>query len=195
MNNISVESLQNAGKGSFVGVTNDREAHPKYWIAILVQMNTEKTVSLKLTKLGITNYVATQSEIHQWSDRRKRVEKVVIPMIVFVNIDREIENRLKTYSFVYKCISYPGMRDAAHIPDEQIDRLRFMLENADTTIEMNNDIFHIGKTVEIIRGPLKGLHGELCYYEEDKPMVGIYLEMLGYACVNVSKKDIKSKNK
>ena len=194
MNNISVESLQKSEKGSFVGVTNDREAHPKYWIAILVQMNTEKAVSSKLTKLGITNYVPTQCEIHQWSDRRKRVERIVIPMVVFVNIDQETEKKLKTYSFVYKCISYPGMKEAAHIPDVQIENLRFMLENADSSVEINDGRFHIGETVEITKWPLKGLYGELCYFEEDKPMVGIYLEMLGYACVNVNKRYIKSKN-
>ena len=75
---------------SFVNGTSDREAHPKYWIAVLVQMNTEQKSSTKLTKLGITNYVPTQSEIHQWSDRKKKIERIVIPMIVFVKVDKEI---------------------------------------------------------------------------------------------------------
>ena len=90
---------------SFVNGTSDREAYPKYWIAVLVQMCTEQKVSTKLNKLGITNYVPTQTEIHQWSDRKKKIERIVIPMVVFVQVDKEIEKSLITYSFIYKFIS------------------------------------------------------------------------------------------
>ncbi len=44
--------------------TNDCEAHPKHWVADLVQMNCEKNVAAKLDKLGITNYVPFQKEEH-----------------------------------------------------------------------------------------------------------------------------------
>ena len=180
---------------SIVNGTTDREAHPKYWIAALVQMCTEQKVSTKLNKLGITNYVPTQTEIHQWSDRRKKVERIVIPMVVFVFVDKDIEKQLRTYSFIYKFISYPGQKEAAIIPDEQIEHLKFMLNNADSTVEVSNTIYEIGDEIEIVRGPLKGLHGELCYFEKDKPMIGVYLELLGYACVNINISDIKSRNK
>ena len=180
---------------SFVNVTNDREAHPKYWIAVLVQMNTEQKSSTKLTKLGITNYVPTQSEIHLWSDRKKKIEKIVIPMIVFVHVDKETERTLRTYSFIYKFISYPGQKEAAIIPDDQIEKLKFMLNNADSAVEISDSVYKIGEEVEIVRGPLKGLYGELCYFEKEKPMIGVYLELLGYACVSVNKSDVKSRNK
>ena len=180
---------------SIVNGTTDREAHPKYWIAALVQMCTEQKVSTKLNKLGITNYVPTQTEIHQWSDRKKKVERIVIPMVVFVFVDKDIEKQLRTYSFIYKFISYPGQKEAAIIPDEQIEHLKFMLNNADSTVEVSNTIYEIGDEIEIVRGPLKGLHGELCYFEKDKPMIGVYLELLGYACVNINISDIKSRNK
>lgn len=185
----------NSYEDSFVNGTNDREAHPKYWIAVLVQMNTEQKSSTKLTKLGITNYVPTQSEIHQWSDRKKKIERIVIPMVVFVLVDKEIEKQLRTYSFIYKFISYPGQKEAAIIPDEQIEKLKFMLNNAETAVEISDSIFEVGEEVEIVRGPLKGFSGELCYFEKGKTMIGVYLELLGYACVSVNKNDVKSRNK
>ena len=178
---------------SFVGVTNDREACPKYWVAALVQMNTEQKVGTKLSKLGIANYVPTQSEVHQWSDRKKKIQRIVIPMVVFVLVDDRTEKLLKTYSFIYKFISYPGQKEAAVIPQEQIDKLRYMLENAESAVEVSDSIYEIGDEIEIVRGPLKGLSGRLCYVESEKPMVGVYLELLGYACVNVNKNDIKNK--
>ena len=180
---------------SFVDGTNDREAHPKHWIAVLVQMNTEQKVSTKLSKLGITNYVPTQTEIHQWSDRKKKIERIVIPMVIFVQVDKESVKSLITYSFIHKLISYPGQRDAAVIPDEQIDKLKFMLNHADSNVEVSDSVYEIGEEVEIIRGPLKGFSGELCYFEAGKPKIGVHLELLGYACVNVNINDVKSKNK
>lgn len=42
MNKITVESEIRMGNDSFVNGTNDREAYPKRWIAVLVQANCEK---------------------------------------------------------------------------------------------------------------------------------------------------------
>ena len=71
-----------------VNGTDGREAHPKYWVAALVQVRSEKSVGKKLQELGIENYVPTQWEIHQWSDRKKKVEHVVIPVVVFIRVEK-----------------------------------------------------------------------------------------------------------
>ena len=42
MNKIAMEGDVRKGKGSFVNGTNDGEAYPKRWVAVLVQMNCEK---------------------------------------------------------------------------------------------------------------------------------------------------------
>lgn len=178
--------------GSLVDGTNDREARPKRWIAALVQMNTEKKVGQKLDKVHIENYVPVQSEIHQWSDRRKKIDRIVIPMVVFVKTDEETEKLLRTYTFIYRFVSYPGESVPAIIPQEQIDRLRYMLYYADSKVELADASLQVGESVRIVRGPLKGFEGELCYIKPDKPMVAIRIECLGYACVNVAKADVES---
>lgn len=174
-----------------VDVTGDREAHPKHWIAVLVQMCTERKVGEKLSKLNIENWVPTQSEVHQWSDRKKRVLRVVIPMIVFVRVDNVEETQLKSLSFINKILSYPGQKNAAIIPDEQIERLKFMLNNAESNVELNNNQLQIGEQVKVVRGSLKGLEGELHIIDTDKMMVVIRIECLGCACVKVSSADIE----
>lgn len=189
------KEYENADKQSLVNVTDDREACQKSWFAVLVQMNTEKKVSSQLEKLGIENYVPTQTEIRQWSDRKKKIDRIVIPMVVFVRTDRETEKLLRTYSFVYKFISYPGQNNAAVIPEHQIENLKFMLNHADSKVEIIDKALEVGEEVEVVRGPMKGLSGELCYLEDNKSMVVIRLDLLGCACVNVNKKDIKSKNR
>ena len=175
---------------SIVPVTTDREAHPKRWIAALVQMCMEKKVGERLTKLGVENYVPTQTEIRQWSDRKKKVERVVIPMVVFVHTDEKTERSLRMHSFIRKILTYPGQTNAAVIPDDQIDRLKFMLRQSDSPVEMMEQRLQVGDKVHIVRGALQGLEGEL-YKNVDKSMVAIHIEALGYACVSVSVEDIE----
>ena len=122
---------------------------------------------------------------------KKKIERIVIPMIVFVKVDKETENILRTYSFIYKFISYPGQKEAAVIPNEQIEKLKFMLHNADSAVEFSADaVYEIGEEVEIVRGPLQGLYGELCYTEKGNPMLGVYVKLLGYSYVSVDIRDV-----
>ena len=180
-----------SGSKSVVTVTTDREAHPKRWIAALVQMCTEKKVGERLTKLGVENYVPTQTEIRQWSDRKKKVERVVIPMVVFVHTDEKTERSLRMQSFIRKILTYPGQTAAAVIPNDQIDRLKFMLRQSDSPVEMMEQNLQVGDKVQIIRGALQGLEGKLCKCIPEKTMVAIRIESLGYACVSVSIEDIE----
>ena len=173
-----------------VSVTTDREAHPVRWVAALVQMCTEKKVGDRLKKLGIENYVPTQTEIHQWSDRKKKVERVVIPMVVFVRVDEATERTLRMQSFIRKILTYPGQKATAVIPDDQIDRLKFMLKQADSPVELMPENLRVGDRVRIVRGALKGLEGELCKSVPEKSMVAIRIDGLGYACVSVSVGDL-----
>lgn len=173
-----------------VNGTDDREAHPKHWVATLVQIRCEKAVAKKLKSLHIESYVPTQWEIHQWSDRKKKVERVVIPMIVFVHTDKQNQKKLITHSFINKVLSYPGQATPAIIPDSQIESLKYMLRQSDAPVEMREHVFKTGETVRIIRGPLKDLEGELCRVDADRPMVAVQIECLGYACVSIDKSDL-----
>ena len=181
--------------GSLSHGTNEGGAYPKFWYAALVQMNTEKRVGDKLNRLGIENFVPVQTEIRNWSDRKKKIDRVVIPMVVFIRADQKTERILRTYSFIYKFISYPGQKEAAIIPDEQIDALKTMLNQNEAAVEICESVLKLGDIVEIIRGPLKGLTGELCYVEQGKPLVALRIDCLGYACISVNRSEIRNINK
>lgn len=184
---MRVESTICQVSDSFVNVTNDREAYPKRWVAALVQMNCEKKVAAKLDKMRIANYVPVQQEEHQWSDRKKKIDRVVIPMVVFVRLSQDEEDDFRRLSFILKFITYPGSKElTTPIPDEQIEKLKFLLHNADAKVSIVENL-KVGDRVRLIRGPMKGLEGELSYIEENKPIVAIRIDGLGYACVSVEK--------
>ena len=79
---LTKEKSLNAGP---IYGTGEGVAHSKRWYVALVRMHHEKKVSEYLNKVGIENFVPVQKEIHQWSDRRKLVESVLLPMMVFVH--------------------------------------------------------------------------------------------------------------
>ena len=176
---------------SIVPVTTDREAHSKRWIAALVQSCLEKKVGERLDKLGVENYIPTQTVIRQWSDRKKKIERVVIPMIVFIHTDEMTERRLRMQTYIRKILSYPGQWKAAVIPDAQIDRLKFMLRHAESSVELLEQTLQVGEAIRVARGPLKGLEGEIYQVQPDKPMVAIRIDCLGYACVSIDKSDLE----
>ena len=184
------QMLNGASPASPVNVTDDREACPKRWVAALVQVHSERTVSKRLQDIGIESWVPTQSEIHQWSDRRKKIERVVIPMIVFIHVQDTAIKELAHHSFIHKLLAAPGQRTPAIIPDAQIETLRFMLGQANAQVEIKDRVFRTGDFVRVVRGPLKGLQGEFCKVEQDKPVVAVRVDCLGYACISIDKADL-----
>lgn len=177
---------------SFVDVTNDREACPKRWIALLVQTNCEKVTASRLQKAGYETYVPVQQEIHQWSDRKKKVDRLVIPLIVFIRATVQDETWLRNQTYIHKLLAMPGSKEysckfATPIPDEQIDRMKFLLENAETEVTFVGNL-KVGDAVKVAAGPLKGLEGVVIDTDEKTSVVGVLIDCLGYACVRV---DIK----
>lgn len=182
---------QEVRKILFVNGTNDREAYPRRWIAVLVQMNCEKKASTLLNKSGYETYIPIQQEIHQWSDRKKKVNRLIMPMIVFVRATVNEEEWLRNQSYIYKLIALPGSNEdkrkfATPIPDYQIDRLKFMLENAETEVTIVRD-FHAGDKVYVTSGSLKGLEGVVSEADDRHSVVGVLMAGLGYACVKILK--------
>lgn len=186
-------------EGTFAYGTNGREAYQKRWIAVLVQMNCEKKTSALLNNAGYETYIPTQREIHQWSDRKKKINRLIIPMVVFVRATVSEEEWLRNQSYIYKLIALPGSNEdkrkfATPIPDYQIDRLKFMLENAETEVSIVGDLT-VGDKVYVTSGPLKGLEGVVSKADDKHSLVGVLIDGLGYACVRIAKNCLTANKK
>lgn len=195
MNKIAVESEIAKEKVRLSMGTNDREACPKRWIATLVQVNCERRTADRLTKAGYETYIPIQQEVHQWSDRKKKVDRLIMPMIVFARATVREEEWLRNQSYIHKLLALPGTDEdkkgfATTIPDSQIEKLKFLLENAETEVTIVSN-FKVGDSVRVISGPLKGLEGVVCEADEKSSVMGIQIDGLGYACVKITKKYLK----
>ena len=174
--------------------SDSAQAYPKRWVAVLVQVNCEKKAATFLNKVDYKTYIPTQLEVHQWSDRKKRVPRLIIPMVVFVHATVREEEWLRDQSYIHKLLALPGTDEdkkgfATTIPDYQIERLKFLLENTETEVTIVSN-FKFGDSVRVASRPLKGLESVVSKADEKSSVVGVLIDGLGYAYVKIAKCDI-----
>ena len=102
---LTKQKSTNAGPSNGTG---EGVAHSKRWYVALVRMHHEKKVAERLNKMGIENFVPVQQELHQWSDRRKMVESVLLPMMVFVHVDAKERKEVLSFSTVSRYMVMRG---------------------------------------------------------------------------------------
>ncbi len=176
---------------STVNGTVDREASPKHWYVAQVQMKCEKKSAQRLAQLGYETFVPVQQEIHQWSDRRKKVERVLIPLLVFIYTRDDCIKEIGKCSFVYRMLSAPGEKVPAIIPDEQIERFKFMLGHCDSEITIESPDLKMGDAVRIVRGNLRGLEGFVTEANDSKSKVSIRIDYIGCASILLDKSNLE----
>lgn len=165
-------------------VTGRSVAHSKRWLVAVVRIYHEKKTSERLTKMGIENFLPIQQEYHQWSDRRKVIDRVLLPMMIFVHVDLQEQKEVLTLSAVTRYMVLRGESAPAVIPDEQMLRFKFMLDYSEETISMSSSPLSPGEKIRVIKGPLAGLEGELVTVN-GKSKVAVRLTMLGCAFVDI----------
>lgn len=83
-------------------------ARSKRWLVAIVRICHEKKTGERLTKMGIENFLPIQQEVHQWSDRRKIVDRVLLPMMIFVHVDLQEQKEVLTLSSISRYMVYVG---------------------------------------------------------------------------------------
>ena len=157
----------------------------RQWLVAYVQSCLEKKTAQRLAAMGIECYLPVQSEIRQWSDRRKRVDRLVIPMMIFVHVTPQERPLPLSLQAVSRYMVLRGESTPAVIPDEQMAQFRFMLDYSPEAVEMCSVPLAPGDEGELIT-----VNG--------KSKVAVRLDMLGCAHVDipigfVEKKDKKEK--
>lgn len=148
-----------------VDVPDNLEARLKFWIATFSRPRSGNNADAQLAKnphCPIGTYVATQSQIREWNDRKKEVEFVVIPMAIPEDVSYEEEIlEIKKLHLIRKVLTFPGRKGPAHIPSKQIKQLKLMLNESDAPIEFEQTVFKQLDKVRVIRGNLTRLEREV----------------------------------
>lgn len=163
-----------------------------YWFVAIVNHNSEKTSSEKLTKLGIENYLPTQSELRVWKNGRKsKVDRVVIPSTLFIHCSETTRRELVGLPFIFRFMTNKAgtisntSKPLAIISDAEIERLKFMLNQSDIPVQITERTFKSGDKVRVIRGHLKGLEGEVLDMKAAKSELIVALDFFGCAKLSI----------
>ena len=128
------------------------------WYAVYTRPRAEKLVNERLKEVEVETFLPMQKTYRIWSDRKKLVEVPLLSSYVFVKVIPKDFPKVYQSSGVVRFISFEGQ--PASIPQNQIDNLRLLI-NSDTEIEISSEKFEKGDNVEVVRGSLIGLTGEL----------------------------------
>jgi transcription antitermination factor NusG len=129
------------------------------WFAVSTKYKSEKYACLMMGKKGIHSYLPIQTISKKHGKKIRTYEKPVISCYVFVKIIKEqyvtvleTENVMGFVKFSKNIIS---------IPEEEIELLRRIAQDADLEVEAMQGSFEEGDWVEITSGNLMGLKGKI----------------------------------
>ena len=165
---------------SFIMEQNEK----KYWFVAYTLSRHEKKVAEKLNSMGIECFVATQEEIRQYGSHRKKIQKVILPMTVFIHGTNKERIEALKQPYVTHYLMIPGEKKIATIPDKQMEQFKFMLDYSDSNVELANAPLEPGIWVTIIKGPLTGLKGELIQVNQTTRLI-LRINILGCAGVEI----------
>ena len=128
------------------------------WSVLWVKPRTEKSVRDNLIREGFEAFVATRFEIHTWRrGERRKVEKVLIPSIVFVRMEKQDRPLVERQPNVSSLMRDPAKRGArskggeeyASITNDEMLFFQQMLSQEDTQVNFTTSEFSIGEFVRI----------------------------------------------
>jgi transcriptional antiterminator RfaH len=128
------------------------------WYALYTRPRAEKLVFARLEEESIETFLPLQKTFRIWSDRKKLVEKPLLPSYIFVKTHKKNFPKVYKIPGVVKFVSFEG--NPVSIPQKQIDNLRLLI-NSNAEIEVSSERFSPGDNVEVTNGALAGLTGEL----------------------------------
>lgn len=181
-----------AGVDGAVGVSDTK------WFVAIVNSRHEKSVAEKLLEINIENFVATQKEMRFWRNgRRKLIDRVVIPSMVFVKCSDRQRREIVTLPYinrfmVNRTVETNGLnKPVAVISNSEIEKLKFMLGQSDYQIEFVPAVFRIKDNVRVIRGSLCGLEGEIQNNPDGTHRLIVSIPMLGGAIMHIDPKEVE----
>ena len=164
--------------------TDSTTPEVRKWYVAYVRLFHERKTAEKLATMGIESFVPVREEIHQWSQRKKKVMRVLIPQMIFIHATQQERMEALTLPSISRYMVLRGEHVPAVIPDAQMKQFMFMVDYSEETIEMFLSPLEPGQAVKVIKGPLAGLEGELMEID-GKSKVVVRLDLLGCAGVDM----------
>lgn len=186
-------------KSAGANVLDDAVGVPSiHWYVAIVNRNSERMVASRLEAMGFECYVAMQSEMRVGRNgRRRKVDRVVIPSMLFIRCSESRRMEAVNTPYIFRFLTNKAGQHNAYgkpvaiVPDGEIERLRFMLGNSEGSVEFVGSTFKVGDSVRVVRGPLRGLEGEVETAEDGASYLYVNFPLFGAARTRIEPIDIE----
>jgi transcription antitermination factor NusG len=138
-----------------------------HWYALRTKSRHEKLVRDQLDKQGIEPLLPTVKRLSQWKDRKKEIELPLFSGYCFVRFGPGGKVPVQKVVGVVEVVG-SGSRPEP-IPDEEIESLKTLMTSV--LPYDPHPYLHEGMKVEVVRGPLQGVHGILLRKEKRHRLV------------------------
>jgi len=157
---LSTQLIQPEAAGavarSLTGVAGAAESR---WYALYTRSNFEKRVSCELMSKHVENYLPVVEQVHQWKDRRKRVEVPVFPGYVFVRLRDSQSARLEVLRTAGSVRILGQGERIEPVPEAEIESIRRLLQARVPCFA--HPFLKEGAWVRVKSGPLREVEGLL----------------------------------
>ena len=163
----------------------------RHWYVAYVKSCMEQVSAGRLRALGIECYVPVQKVVRQWSDRKKVVDSLVIPRVIFVHsTEQERVMTLAKVNTLYKYITTKGPYTASIVPDAEMETFRNMVERGGRSVSFEQTPLSPGDRVRVVSGPLTGCECELVSVG-GKRCLAVRLGPMGTAMMDLGLDDVR----
>ncbi len=139
------------------------------WYALATMSRHERFVAHQLETQGVTTFLPTFTEIHRWSDRRKKVELPLFSGYLFVHAVMSPQVR-QSVLFARGTAGFITMGGKPiPVPDEEIESVQKLLTN--NVPCRAYPFLKIGQRVRVRGGSLDGVEGILVRFNGEKGLV------------------------
>jgi len=132
---------------------------PPCWYAVHTRSHFEKKLAADLAAKRMETYLPVFEELHQWKDRRKRVQVPIFPGYVFAWFSDCSRTRLEIHRSPGAVRILSQGERPEPIPEDEIESIRRLL--AARVYCFPHPFLREGDWVRVTRGPLRDLQGLL----------------------------------
>ncbi len=139
------------------------------WYAAQTRSNFEKRVAVELEAKGVESYLPAYQEVHQWKDRRKRIDVPLFPGYVFVRFVDWPAHRLAVLQTagVLRLLGHGG--ELEPVDNAELDAVRLLLKSNSRCVP--HPFLREGARVRVKRGALAGIEGILTRFKNQSRLV------------------------
>jgi transcription antitermination factor NusG len=134
------------------------------WNVLHIKPRAEKKVTESLKNIGVNVYCPVVEEVRQWSDRKKKISKPLLPSMVLVREGSFTDADLFSIKGVSRFMSYKGKR--AQVTDKEVEVLDDFVHGNYT---LKHSTISIGDNVEVPvlkkEGKVIKIEGNACWVQ------------------------------